>query len=458
MTTPKTKYTFIQSVDPAQLTDTDSRSDIWWVKNNEINYECIMKISFLFVTLVTPTGEASKYEPASGKLLNHEIAIYQYILRNLIQNRNVRNVLRIVDALLIDAENVFNFLQTTGLNENQLKQNIVDNFNFMLGFTPERTRIDKKSLQQIAELKGPLVTGAYKVQAQADYTKSLQLQALVTPKLQGTFDQFVFSRKLSSWEFMRYMFILFTTLSELAVQGINQNDMHFGNVLVDKTFTGGPEFDKNYLLVFNQSCIVVDLPYTLFIYDFNLSTCNLEMGKMVKPILDRPEYKGKGNCPNFHPKRDFFRLLCSMYHFIQTMKNRKAYEPEDEKVFDQIQKEILTRLFLTDSIRKKILKEDSNCWFVNVDGISLLCNDSTLDSGLVGITDILNWCFQYTCWNENVIQVMDIEDEILMESEQKLLKQNISLKQLENNIQFVSITTEYLNPNEFFKHLRSFYI
>jgi hypothetical protein len=451
------KYTFIQSIDPNQLTDTDSRSDIWLVKNKEINYDCIMKVSFRSVTMVSSSGKTFTYEPSTGKLLTHEISIYQYILANLIQKRNVRNILRIVDAVLLDGESEFKFLQTTGLPRNQLQQNIVDNFNFMLGFTSERTRIDKKSSKSLQEvdLKGPLATGVAKVQAQADYSKPMQLQALVTPKIQGSFDQFVFSRKLSSWEFMRYMFILFTTLTELAVQGINQNDMHFGNVLVDKTFTGGSEFNKNYVLVFNQKCILVDLPYTLFIYDFNLSTCTLEMGKMIKPVLDKPDYKRKGICPNFHPKRDFFRLLCSMYHFIQTMKKQKAYDPEDEKVFGQIQSEIISRLFLNETIRKKVIEEDSNCWFVNVDGISLLCNDSALDSGLVGVNDILEWCFQYTCWNENVIRVIDIEDGILMDSEQTMLKKHISYNQLQNNIQFVP-TTNDLNPNDFFQQLSAY--
>jgi hypothetical protein len=452
------KYTFIQSVDPSQLTDTDSRSDIWLVNNSQINYDCIMKISFLSVTLVTSDGKEVKYEPASGILLEHEIEIYKYILTNLIQKNNVRNVLRIIDSLKVDAKQMQSFLQTTGLDKNQLTQNVVSNFNFMLGFTSERTRIDKKSIRtENVVTKGPFITNRNNDQAQADYTKPLQLQVLVTPKIQGTFDQLVFAKKFSSWEFMRYMFILFTTLSELAVQGINQNDMHFGNVLVDKSFTGGPEFNKNYLLVFNQSCILIDLPYTLFIYDFNLSTCTLDMGKAIKPVLDLPEYKSKGNCPNFHPKRDFFRLLCSMYHFIQTMKNRNVYAPEDQQVFNQIQEEIITRLFLNDSIRKKIVNEDSNCWFVNVDGISLLCNDSTLNTGLVEITDILNWCFGYTCWNENVIQVIDIEDGLLTDSEEKLLKKNISLEQLENNIQFVSITTD-LKPAQFFTSLRSFFL
>ncbi len=71
------------------------------------------------------------------------------------------------------------------------------------------------------------------------------------------------------------------------------------------------------------------------------------------------------------------------------------------------------------------------------------------------MNDILEWCFQYTCWNENVIRVIDIEDGILMDSEQTMLKKHISYNQLQNNIQFVP-TTNDLNPNDFFQQLSAF--
>jgi hypothetical protein len=449
------KYTFIQSIEPYLLTDTDSRSDIWLVKNKELDYDCIMKVSFRYVTMNTRSGKKFKYEPSIGKLLSHEISIYQYILKNLIEKENIRNILRVVDSLLLSGEDEFKFLQTIGLDTNQLKQNMVDNFNFMLGFTSERTQIDKKGkITGNVELMSPLTRRVGNVDSRANYTEDMLLQTLVTPKIQTSFDQFVFSNKLFYWEFMRYMFILLTTLGKLSAQGINHNDMHFGNILIDDTFTGGSKFDKNYLLIFREYCILVDLPYTLFIYDFNLSTCNLEMGKNIQPILDRSEYKQKGICPKFHPKRDFVRLLCSMYHFIQTMKKQKAYDPEDEKVFTQIQSDIINKLFTSTKLKNKILQEDSNCWFVNVDGISLLCDDSELDTGIVDIMDILNWCFDYTCWKQNSIRVLDIEDEVLEDSDQILLRDHISVNQLENNIQFV---TEYTNPKQFLKNIRSFF-
>jgi hypothetical protein len=200
-------------------------------------------------------------------------------------------------------------------------------------------------------------------------------------------------------KFMNIMWVVFTTIACMSRVGINQNDLHWGNILFDKNYYGRTRFHKKkYIMCYNDDKILIDLPATPVIYDFDRASKE----GVSMAILSR--YRAGGNCPEYHKKRDFMRTLCIMYKYVSYFAN----EPGSDPLYKKIQREIYTVLIKKDNIRKQFDDQnDMSCWMS--EGFnSVQCSDNDLNNGLEDINLILSWIKSYTSFKK--INRKDFED------------------------------------------------
>jgi hypothetical protein len=413
-----------------------SPTDIWEVQEKKTNEEYIAKI---FIEQVFNIEKNNFVEPTTSVLLNHEINVYQYLKEQLIEDRNVRNILRIIDTAEFDFEEAFkviersNIVKQKNLTSNQIVRNLLNNCRYML-FRPPGGR---KAVTTSTTLNAPISEDEHIVNGLELFR--VKFKSILTPVIRGgsLSSMLIKNEKtIPPWIFMRYMYVLFTTLSAMSDSGVNQNDLHFGNVLVDENFAGGPEFRKRYFLISpSEDALLIDNDLTLFIYDFDRAAIRGGKGKYTEQLN---RVRRGGNCPEFHPKRDFLKILCLMYHFL----NQTNFNSKYKKRFERIKNEIMDKLITSSVIRKAILLENGACWLQTAENDSIHCDAELLNSGMLEGGDIMNWCFRYCSWQKNVVR---FKNDRLCPNEVKLINQfssdlpNARLKEaIYHNTQFIS--------------------
>lgn len=121
--------------------------------------------------------------------------------------------------------------------------------------------------------------------------------------------------------------VLFYAISVLSNLGFNQNDMHWGNVLVERNAMKVP-----YFIVFQDTCFKITNPDIPKLFDFDRG---VERGKDFA-LLER--YEQSGTCTFYHPYRDLLRAICLtkaeeydiLLEYIKSSKIREHIENEDE--------------------------------------------------------------------------------------------------------------------------------
>lgn len=385
------RFTIVQGFD----SDSASRTDIWEATDNVTGMPCIFKVfvSDFFSTNMS-TGKDSRETPMTVSGLSHELNVYKAARKYLVEDPNVncRNVLCIVGEGSFTAMELLQTLKThTSLTVPNIKYNIYRNTLFLLRLKDKPryaiTRVVQNPSQlRMSNLHIDIENGAYRIRLDLPIT----YHCMITPKIDRmSLEDGIFQGKVDLQACMRYLFIIFVTLLLMSAVGLNQNDLHWSNILLSASYAGpSPRHKKNYFIVFNNELILIDNPFIPIVYDFDRASMQ---NRRVESLEERQDvYSVGGNCPQYHPKRDFVKTLCCVYHYCNTL--RKIIPGEGMQI-KQIQNEIMNELIQSDSIRAAILNSSEACWMSTEDDTSsLLCFDKKLIRDVASRNRLIKWC------------------------------------------------------------------
>ena len=327
-------------------------------------------------------------------LLNHEADVYKYLREKVINPYMIRNILYMIDSKTMDFNEYLSFIldskryqssELFKLSKNQIIRNVISNTKYMIDSSGKRNKISYNS-------------SSSSIRDDEYYIRNIDIRdstikMIITPKIEGmSLGDYISnnSKIITENEFMRYMFVIFVTLESMAIRGINQNDLHWGNILMSHNYYGSTKYQlRNYFLLYGDNILYIDNNFTPIVYDFDRASIR---GKYIKN-LDWAE--NWGNCPNFHPKRDILKMLCCMYWEIKL--NKLDKNRSFQIILDELMNKILKSNKLRDAIKNEDTYKDqkaSSCWLRGKP--SFLCLEKHLDDNIADIEEILNWCLKWT--------------------------------------------------------------
>lgn len=369
-----------------------SPTDLFIVKDTETNKEYVFKVFIEEYTIIQKNNRQMYIQPGPDTIdLIHEIRMYKTLRESIIIPYNVRNLLCIHgDGKFVLKDYVQLVTRSTSLTELQALNNVVQNTKSMLKF-PDSKQVVITESNPVSSIEAEfLIDKKYII----DIKQPILYHAISTPRLNPLFIDACIDpehkKATSSKEFMNYIFLVLVTEFILSGFGFNHNDLHAGNIYLDKTYFGPSEHHKRvYLLVYNTHVLLINNEYIPYIYDFDRS---IQKNKSRKSLRDDNFIAG-GNCPRFHPKRDFVRTLCMVYQFIQ------VYNLKHIPDFSVIQYEILNNLMSSPKLRKIIEKDESfMCFMRDSDNVSVSCKDVHIDT-VKKREDILDWALKKTSYS-----------------------------------------------------------
>jgi hypothetical protein len=377
--------------------DSASRSDIWESMDTQTGKSVIFKVfMYEFQSSEKTTSEEYTEIPHNREGFLHEINVYQTLREYLIDDPSVncRNILCIVGDGTFTHNDLYAALKRdTTLSAQNIEYNLNQNLRFLIHLKEKPRYSITRELKKAPKLKA----SQWAIQLKDGRTVRLDLPVLlgcfITPKIdQLSIEDAIEKKVIRIPECFRYLFVIFITLLLMSSVGVNQNDLHWGNILLSKTYVGpSPRHKKHYFMVYNDQIILIDNPMIPIIYDFDRTSINHKRISTLE--YNKDFYATGGNCPRFHAKRDFVKSLCCMFQYCNRL--RATHPPaEEEAVLRQIQTEILGGLIKSEQVREAILRSNEACWMstVNQDN-SILCFDRDLLHGVVSRQAIIDWCF-----------------------------------------------------------------
>lgn len=332
-------------------------------------------------------------------LYDHEIQIYKYLTDNLVNNINIqnRNILPIHNVIRMNFNDYYqqlkkDFVDTNIINELLLKRNVIINILFMLNYIEKRININNQYKLNDNKIKNINVNKFPKIERNGKIInlKNIELVGLITPKIKSlTFIEYLMKENIKIKELYDYIFLILTTLYSMSNLGINQNDLHWKNILMSDTVLDKNK-SKNYLLLFDEYIIPIQLKYNPLIYDFDRA---IEKQKYMKELND---YKRGGNCPTFNRKRDLLKTICHLYHYLKYReKNREANN-------------LLNKLIISEELKTVIKYTKINCWLTTRNGEnSYLCRQN-LENEIIDWEECLSYIFKKTNLYKNAIKYKDL--------------------------------------------------
>jgi hypothetical protein len=344
-----------------------SHTDFWIIRNRQNKKRYMLK---LFVNQIK--GEHTRVFERQ----NHEVRTYAALKTYLIEQEQVRNILYYYGYGSEIFRNLVEFVyrsRETRLTKKEIEHNLIQITRFIIGPKAIRTtRIDDKPV-------GPLEKKEHFYNP-----KAMVYSYIITEYVEGREDFADLLRKtsiLNAQIISRYMAIILTTLYQMSQLGINQNDLHFGNIFINRTSYGPDEyFQRVYLLVFANKTVIVDNPYTPLIYDFDRASI------YNRKLSFLEGYKHGGNCPEYHEKRDFIRALCCLYKYMQ---RRPEYSV---RLFSE---KMMETLFIDDAARSFIRGyEGSSCHLSISEKDSVQCLKK-IQEFIIDLPEILAFFFEH---------------------------------------------------------------
>jgi len=389
-----------------------SNTDIWEAIDKRTQRRVIFKAYILAYYLEQNgkvTLERRKESDPDYALLIHETKVYRSLRDQLIIPYNVRNILCIAGEGRFTSAQLVNFIRTSTkvkpkLDDASINHNVLSNGRFLLDISRERSRASITSDRWVntppltaADLKVPLKkTGGY-----VRFDKPVEYGCMVTPKInQLPFGQFIVAGGFTPKVFMNYFAVLLLTIFLMSTWGVNQNDLHWYNILMDDKFFGpDPRHKRKYFVVYGEEVYLIDNPYILYLYDFDRAAVSKHINQT---LTSRTHYSQGGSCPKFHPKRDFVKTLCCAYKALQDLISPDdpqlvSIAAADKPEFMRIQDEIFRTLVLTDELRSAITDANTYCWMTKGD-TSVMCSDSIIEKGLVTRERIVEWALGRTSY------------------------------------------------------------
>lgn len=384
-----------------------SSTDMFIVRDNRNEKVYFLKMFIDHYTLniktLTTIKKSSKITIDTEQLVR-EIQFYKTLREKIIIPHNVRNLICIQgEGSFSTSEYIDLILKSTKLSYNQVLQNAKENTLYMLYLKDSREPIDSKRPEiSFIENNYPVSENSW-----IDFSQPFFYRFMITPKIQSlSLDKGLakeLERGMNAKEFMNYMFIVFLTNYILASYGLNQNDQHWGNILMDESYSGASRLHKkHYLIVYDQEVILIQNRYMLYMYDFDRS---VQEGKRFD-VLNDPNLVSGGNCPDYHPKRDFIRTICNIYRFIQ------EEEKSDYMDFASIQSDILG--FVSNPRLRELIKKDyhevqNSCLLQDFDKISVSCKPNLLKD-VASNVEILEWALSKTDYKRfRISELLDVE-------------------------------------------------
>lgn len=315
------------------------------------------------------------YKTFDYSLLKHEIRTYKFLKKKLIDMDNVRNILMVYGIGVITFEDIIYFILKspyTSLSKRNIVNNLMYNTKFMIREKSSRIQFDKPSDIETFLSNASEYSYAY----------------MLTPFLDGpTFGQFITGRYVGKWnikKFCNYVSVVMVTLYQMMRVGINQNDLHMSNILLSNKLYGPTEFhSKVYLLIFSDTTFIVNNEYTSLIYDFDRAAL---YGKYVSEL---EKFEHGGNCPLFHNKRDFIRVLCGLYQFLPLVQ-------DDDPNLRMLRNVIVNKFLLSNKLKNSVKRSNKSCWMETRGSTSTQCDNSLLDTGMIDVDVIVKFFLRQT--------------------------------------------------------------
>jgi hypothetical protein len=130
----------------------------------------------------------------------------------------------------------------------------------------------------------------------------------------------------------------------------------------------------------------------LYIYDFDRAA----VSRRSVVAMQQPYLINSGNCPSFHPKRDFLKQICNIYSSLKWLENQGDELPLALRTF---RSQMMLRMVLDDALEDEIKESDSRCWLQSkTGGVSTLCRDDQLATGLAEPADMVQWMLDQTAY------------------------------------------------------------
>jgi len=356
------------------LASSASRTDFWVIQHKESRKKYMLKV---FVNSIK--GERVKHAYERQK---HEVQVYATLNHYLIQQENVRNILFYSGYGTILFRQLVDFVwasRPNNLSRKEIEHNLMQITRYMTRKISKRpTRIDARPEMIDPHFINP---------------KSLIYSYIVTEYIshQKDFGEFIDEyKKLTVPVICNYMAVICTTLFQMAQIGINQNDLHFGNILVNLSPNKyGPEqyFQRIHLLVFANKTYIVDNPYTPLVYDFDRASIHAKDTEFLT------QYKFGGNCPDFHEKRDFVRFICCAFHVLNEYTSESK---EQTNTIQQFADKMLDTLVLNSKIRTFMRNDEIDCYLKKPDKDDSFQCDEAIQNYIVRNDQTLAFFFKHS--------------------------------------------------------------
>lgn len=356
------------------LSSSASRTDFWIIRHKQSRQKYMLKI---FVNSIKGERVKQAYERQE-----HEVKVYATLNHYLIQQENVRNILFYSGYGTILFRQLIDFVwesRPNNLSRKEIEHNLMQITRYMARKISKRsTRIDT-----VPEIVEPHFINP----------KSLIYSYIVTEYIsyQKDFGDFIDEyKKLTVPVICNYMAVICTTLFQMAQIGINQNDLHFGNILINLSpnkFGPNEYFQRIHLLVFANKTYIVDNPYTPLIYDFDRASIHAQHTDFLT------QYKFGGNCPNFHEKRDFVRFICCAYHALHEYTSESK---EHTTVIQKFADKMLDTLVSNSKIRVIMRNDEMDCYLEKPDKEDSFQCDKAIEHYVAQNNQILSFFLKHS--------------------------------------------------------------
>lgn len=289
----------------------------------------------------------AKIFESSSVLLTHEALIYSKVQKRIkyssalfVQFKEVKTNVGI--------STLDNFIEREGtLSVGQRYRNLYENITYLVS----GARGDRQSILN----KGAAVSEANAREYRRlleEYDRTYRFSVLVTRAVEGqmTLSKLINNASISTEQKMRTVCVLFYAIMCLSAVEINQNDMHWGNVLVTRV-------DDPYFIIMDGEVYFIEAPsYIPILFDFDRGVMKGENIEALRPFMHG------GNCPSFHKNRDFFKALCFVGKYSSEMRPLTVLLDEilDRRVAD-------------------FILRDRNCWLTTARNDSLYCTDEYMN-------------------------------------------------------------------------------
>jgi len=374
-----------------------SPTDIWKVRKKSDGKYFIIKIFVIQLNL-------DKYylNTEDSALLLHEQNVYKYLKKDVVVEENARNILPLYSEGSMTYKQLLNILTTSKKNsKEQLESNFIYNLLALIfkhtsriAVSEKNSKIDLSYLYNYEYNKKQYVLNLH------DCTYGY----ICTPAINQLTLSDYFSKEFDMRKIMRYIFLVFLNTMILSANGINQNDLHWGNILMSNKFYGYTEYyNKDYLLIFGNLVLVIRNTYIPIIYDFDRSAVNGQEIKLLKG------YEYAGNCPNFHPNRDVLKTICNIYHYLE---DKRSQDKSNSGFYKDIQHRMLQTLVKKQSLREAIIdSSNASCWFETNANVSRLCLTADLNA-LESTQQMMSFTLQYADYDMYTTDIFNSDSNI----------------------------------------------